>query len=399
MARRRETPLKRKNPSGEIAWVARWTDQTGKRRYGFPPDIAGTYRLKREAQDAIDACYEREAKGPARPDTFGTYAATWTTVHPRSKRTNRTNDCRIRAVLDIELDNAPLKDWPYDRLKRKQANLLVDYMLREQGRAYTGVGNIIGTLRAMSEDAIDDEVIDANPFAGVKVRANDPRIRKQRRKVRVWSWQQMHDFARACVHGSKGGDEIAAWRRQYAEPMVRALTDLGLRVGEVLPLYMGDLNLKDGLLEVRWTESIGEVLPGTKTDHGEVDAGRVVPVPPGLCEMLRVMLADRPPALVPPGEDRAKRLRPEALLFPSPRGRMWDYADWWRDVWVPGREVAGIDIRPHECRHSYVSLMRAAGLDPADLAAMAGHTVETATKTYTHALGRSFDAARKAVGA
>jgi hypothetical protein len=40
----------------------------------------------------------------------------------------------------------------------------------------------------------------------------------------------------------------------------------------------------------------------------------------------------------------------------------------------------------------------AAGVDPADLADMAGHTVETATRKYTHGLGRSYDAMREAVG-
>jgi hypothetical protein len=42
--------------------------------------------------------------------------------------------------------------------------------------------------------------------------------------------------------------------------------------------------------------------------------------------------------------------------------------------------------------------MRAAGVDAADLADVAGHTVETATARYTHGLGRSFEAIKEAVG-
>jgi hypothetical protein len=68
------------------------------------------------------------------------------------------------------------------------------------------------------------------------------------------------------------------------------------------------------------------------------------------------------------------------LLFPEPRG-IWTDRYWYGEVWYPARKAAGI-----------------AGIDPADLAAMSGHTVETATKHYTHALGRSFDAARKTIG-
>jgi hypothetical protein len=38
------------------------------------------------------------------------------------------------------------------------------------------------------------------------------------------------------------------------------------------------------------------------------------------------------------------------------------------------------------------------GVDPADLAQMAGHTVETMMRHYTHALDRSFDRVRELIG-
>jgi integrase len=55
-------------------------------------------------------------------------------------------------------------------------------------------------------------------------------------------------------------------------------------------------------------------------------------------------------------------------------------------------------IRPHDCRHSWITQLRAAGIDDADLAAVAGHTVETMIGTYTHPLGRSHDRIRKVIG-
>lgn len=385
MARHRETPVKRTNPSGDNVWVARWTDKTGKRRYGWPPDIKGTHKLKRDAQKAIDAAYDRDDKGATRPDTVGGYFETWTALHPKARVTDKTNNSRIRAVLNVRIENAPLSDWPFDQLRRRHANLLVDHMLREQGRARDGALNILRTLAVMAEDAIVDEVAVANPFRGVKIRANDPRIQKASKQVRVFEWPVMHDFARACARGVKGGAELARWRDVYAEPMVRCLSDCGLRAGELLALYRTDLDVREGLLRVERTVSLGEIVAGTKTDHGETGAGRTVPVPPELLGMLKRMMLAAPPHATP-------------LLFPTPRGRVWNYSTWWRDVWVPGQKVAGIDARPHEFRHSWVSLLRAALVDVADLADAAGHTPETATKTYTHGLGRSFDAIRRAVG-
>ena len=171
----------------------------------------------------------------------------------------------------------------------------------------------------MAEDAITDEVCDLNPFKGIRIRANDPRARKKRRPIRVFSFEQMHDFAKAAG--------------RY-EAMVRVFTDTGMRLGEVLPLRREDFDT----LQVRRTAHEGVILEGTKTDHGEQDAGRVVPVP----------------------------------ATPRLDARSPD----------PGQ-------RPR---------LRAAGVNDADLAEIAGHRVEAMITHYTHVVGESVDAVRAAIG-
>lgn len=57
-----------------------------------------------------------------------------------------------------------------------------------------------------------------------------------------------------------------------------------------------------------------------------------------------------------------------------------------------------MDPTPHEFRHSYVSNLRARGVDDADLAKAAGHTVETMISVYTHGLDRSHDRIRTIIG-
>jgi integrase len=59
---------------------------------------------------------------------------------------------------------------------------------------------------------------------------------------------------------------------------------------------------------------------------------------------------------------------------------------------------AGKDVTPQDFRHSWVTHMRAAGIDPADLGQVAGHSIQVATTCYTHALGRSDDRIRAVVG-
>jgi site-specific recombinase XerD len=86
------------------------------------------------------------------------------------------------------------------------------------------------------------------------------------------------------------------------------------------------------------------------------------------------------------------------LLFTTPTGRMWRERSFYRDLWRPAQEVSGLDIRPHECRHSYVTHLRAVGVNDADLAEIAGRRVETMLARYTHAIGQSFSDVRTVVG-
>ncbi len=76
---------------------------------------------------------------------------------------------------------------------------------------------------------------------------------------------------------------------------------------------------------------------------------------------------------------------------------MWRERNFYRDVWKLTQEASGLDIRPHECRHSYVTHLRAAGINDADLAEIAGHRVETMLARYTHEVGESFQAIRTAL--
>jgi integrase len=362
---RREAPVKRRYASGQVVWVARYTGRDGKHHIAKPAwnRGKGTFTRKADAQRAIEEAYGISDS----PDTLGEYFSTWTERHPRSERTNATNEHRIGRVADVEVEGVALKDWPLHELRRRHALALVDHMLRTEGRATTGAVGILRALSAMAEDAITDEVAELNAFKGIRIRASDPRAKKKRRPIRVFSFEEMHAFAKAAG--------------RY-ESLVRVFTDTGMRLGEVLPLRREDF---DGeTLQVRRTAHEGVVLEGTKTDHGEENAGRVVPVPATLAWMLQAQINLNGPDC--------------QLLFPTPRGRLWRERTFYRDVWRPTQEASRLDIRPHECRHSYVTHLRAAGVNDADLAQTAGHRVVTMLAQYTHPVGGSFPVIRSAIG-
>src|SRR5215470_12671065 len=111
---RRESPLKRRNPSGSVVWIARFTGRDGKRRVAKPSwnRGKGTFTRKADAQRAIDEAYEIAST----PDTLGDYFATWLERHPRAERTNSTYDHRVSRVVDVEVEGIALKDWPFHEL-------------------------------------------------------------------------------------------------------------------------------------------------------------------------------------------------------------------------------------------------------------------------------------------
>lgn len=103
--------------------------------------------------------------------------------------------------------------------------------------------------------------------------------------------------------------------------------------------------------------------------------------------------------------------RPTAgYVFPRRDGALWhdtDYRNWRRRVFQPAVVAAGagqyvqagktrryVGPRPYDLRHSFVSLLVAEGLDIANVAKQAGHTVEECARTYVHVF-EEFDPAEK----
>lgn len=150
----------------------------------------------------------------------------------------------------------------------------------------------------------------------------------------------------------------------------------GLRLGEFLALHRSDFD--GSLLNFRFSAHEGELVESSEQKNHE----RSVPVPPSLAARI---------------ESTPTRIDTD-LLFSTPTGKLWRERNFYRDVWVPAQEATGLDPTPHEFRHSYVTHLRAAGIDDADLALVAGHTIETMISVYTHPLERSHDAIRQVIG-
>ena len=380
-------PQPRINPSGKrvfVAWVPNGTDAKGR----VKKQSLGTFARKRDAQDAISAHFNPSSPTPSglRSTTIGEFQKRWSAApSARSVRSQRSHESRLRRAFDIDIEGMPLKEWDPRELKRRHVDLLVNALF-DSGAAPGGVRGVLSSYAVLIQAAWDDEFCETNVFSRVRIRAGDPRRKKDNREARPWTLAQLHTFATFAP-------------TVQATAQYHVMADCGLRIGEMLALELCDVaptealvretlgqvdGFGPGFLLVRQTAYEGRVLDSNDVKNHK----RLVPLPAVTEAKLAAMV---------------RRLHC-SWLFPSPRGKLWRAEKWYVTVHQPtivaanvDRDGERLDPLPGEMRHAYVSLMRGSGIDPADVADAAGHTVETATKVYTHALHESYDRMRRVV--
>jgi integrase len=147
------------------------------------------------------------------------------------------------------------------------------------------------------------------------------------------------------------------------QPRYRALVLVGayggLRIGELaglrrsrVDLLRGTVTVAEIVVEVRGVLHIGP--PKTRASR------RTVGLPRFVVEELAAHLAE-------PGH-------PEAFVFTAPQGGPLRVTAFRARVWRPATRAAGLDgLRIHDLRHTAVALWIAAGANPKEVAARAGH--------------------------
>jgi integrase len=242
------------------------------------------------------------------------------------------------------------------------------------------------------EDADIDEVCGA--IAGAETR----------RKVRGML-SQMYAAAikrRAVHYNPAAGGSAAAPKRDHRilEPselkrLIRATPDrykalveiigrVGLRPDEAFGLTVGQV--KVGRL------TIDRTLSRETTKTGKA---RTFAIPADLSETLAAHI-----------ERYSSPKNRSELVFTSDMGKPIDRQNFTRRVLRSAAEEAGLDpdekgrrLRPYDLRHTACSNALIAGIDPATVAQMAGHTVAVLLSTYAHRSSDAEEAAAARLGA
>lgn len=267
----------------------------------------------------------------------------------------------------------PFGDTKISRVKTSDAKLFLIKLQQEDGRSYSSVKTIRGVLRPAFQMAVDDDVLNKNPFgfqlAGVVV--NDSVTREAITK------EQMNKFLK-FVHD----DNVYC---KYYE-VIYILFHTGMRISEFCGLTISDIDLANNIVNIdhqlQRTSDMKYILDTTKTDAGT----RKLPITQDVADCFRAILEDR------------KKPRYEKMikghtgfLFLDKNGNPEVAMHWqhrlnhmvkrYNDIY----RVQMPNITPHVCRHTYCSNMAKSGMNPKTLQYLMGHSdISVTMNTYTH---------------
>ena len=225
-------------------------------------------------------------------------------------------------------------------IRRSDVQRVVNRMMAD-GLEPSTVRNALMPVRAIYRQALALEEVAVNPTTGVQL----PAVRGKRERI-------ASPAEAARLLDALPSRDRAVWATAlYA----------GLRSGELQALTDELVDLDANVIRVQWSwdPKAGRVAPKSRAGR------RTVPVPG---ELRKYLL-----------EHRLARGRRGGLFFARPDGRPFSNqalsqraARRWR---AAGLEPIGL----HECRHTFASLMIAAGVNAKTLATFIGHTSITLT--------------------
>lgn len=280
-------------------------------------------------------------------ESFGNYARAWLRDHPKMGERYRETCLR-----NLRLHLAPLEDTPLAALSPGVVREWYASALRGKG-GRTSIQQSYRFLRAVMNTAVRDGAVDKNPclIAG----AGSDRAKERP----IASPAEVVDLVEAITPRYRAAVLLAAW--------------CGLRRGEVLGLYAGDVDLAAGTVTVRRNRV--ELLEGARSAFDadpKTDAGkRTVAIPPHVLPVLAQHMTEWA------GRDR---------VFVGRDGRPMR-GDAVRQAFTRARAKAGMpDFRFHDLRHTGQTLAASTGATVKDLMRRLGHASPVASYRYLHAV-------------
>jgi integrase len=273
------------------------------------------------------------------PDTFGPYAAEF--LAREASRLSPTSLATYRYVVATYLGD--LHDVGLHCITRRVAKELLAELAKRLSPAT--VRQIQSVLSVVMADAVDSEILPANPLAGLR--------RPPRRAFRPLVIPDALTVARLL--------EVAWAVDQTLAPLYVSLARAGLRVGEAQALQPADCDFVANVLTVR------------RSAHKR---GRIGPTKTGRARRI-AMSAQLRAALLP------RALYGDPWLFPGRFAGPVGYTRVRATLTLIAQRVGLPDLNPHALRHFFCSYMCAEGADLLWVRDAAGHASVKQTEHYS----------------
>ncbi len=318
-----------------------WDPRAQKMRQSFPTFAAA----KAWRQDALVALRNNKLHA-ADPITLRQAAKAWLdgaeagTVRTRSGDAYKPSVIRsYRSALDLRLLPA-LGAAKLGQIQRRDVQNIADDMLAEGASAST-IRNGLMPLRVTCRRALEDGDIAVNPCMHLRL----PAVRGVRDRI------ASPDEAAKLLAALPEADRALWATAMYA----------GLRRGELLALRFEDVDLHRGVIRVERSWDVKEGAVSPKSSAGT----RTVPIASVLREHLAAHLL--------------RVGRREGLVFGRSATTRFSNSSARKQAATAWRRPKLEGIGMHECRHTFASLMIAAGVNAKALSTYLGHSSITIT--------------------
>ncbi len=348
----------RERPEGSGTWWV-FIDHQGKRKakkIGPDKSVAVEVARKLEARLVLGDFRIDGNSGQHFP-LFKEYAQNWLNTYIKTARRQSTYE-RYRDALTKHVVPV-LGKRPINEIRRGEIrNLLM--ALHAKGLSRSFIGIVYATISGPLAFALDEELIAANPIIGLTKRLNGKS--DDNSTVGFLTAEEVALFLRIS-HESF---------REYF-PFFLTAFRTGMRLGELLGLQWGDVDWNGKFIEVRRSYKIGRFGPTKTGKTRRVDASDQ------LLATLRELLVKRR------GEALA-RGKGEIVPAIFHRNEQQLEQNFIRRIFKRILVKAGIrEIRFHDIRHTYASLLLSNGESPVYVKEQLGHTsIQMTVDIYGH---------------
>ncbi len=321
--------------------------------------IRRCFHTREEAERAVARADLLSGKrdGPAGAllaSTLSAYSGEWLrrAQGRLAPKTLRSYEQLLRVHVLPALGHRPLRELTRASLRELLAQKVEAKLSRNTVRL------IHAAVRALLSEAVDEEILIANPAAGLGRVYGLASRRARQHELRALTAEETGQLLRALTA-----------RRSVHHVLFEVLLGTGMRVGEVLALRWEDLDLEQRRIRILRGVHEGEEGP-TKTGRG-----RTVLISAGLVQALRRHRMS--------ARQRARRRwNRTGLVFPSP-GPAGGYLDAGSVRRAFKRALGWAELpthfRVHDLRHTYAVLLLRSGVRLQDVRAQLGHSTITLT--------------------